>query len=194
MSTLLDLSKYPHIDPETIQEVELRSNSIEKIRDLAENLFKAMESFLQDAVQFDNKVRLLDEREQSLIDRDTEISTKEKDVYTREEKVETEREYIVNANVSIKQRELVIESNKRLLEEIEKGKKEWEEKKAEVILKEKDVDSKLSKLMTVNKKLEQDEAVVNKQSEINAESKRLLDIREARIREREIRLQMDAEE
>lgn len=127
----LDFSKYPSIRVD--DSFPVPSQSLEKIRDLAENLFSAMNSFISDVLKFDQKIKLLDSREAEIVNKEIELNEKEARVYALEDRLKAEKEYIVNTNIALKVREKKMEGEQKLLEEIEKAKKEWEDKKAEVL-------------------------------------------------------------
>ncbi len=196
--TTLDFSKFPKIIPgDDSQENKQRSQSIVDIKEIMNNLVLALESYVNGLLEFDNKAKILDQREANLKEDELTLSDKEKKVYELEDRLKEEKKYIAQANLDLKEREAKIESNHDYLEEIQIEKEAYEERKAEAIRQEGILAGKiaqLKKLEELRAKLEEREAIVSRSEAIDAERKRLLDIREQRIAVTESRLHIEQEE
>lgn len=213
----LDLSQYPKITiPDDKEEIEKRSKTLTSIKDQMENLTNTMRTYLMELASFDEKSKLINQKEYDLKEAEYELLEKEKTVYALEEDVKKEKEYIINANRDIKAREAKILKDKDYLTDIELAKKEWEEKKAEVLKQEAVLDEKLKLRETLEnqrqadkdelekervkfyneqtqkeKEFSQRELLIEKNYAIDMERKRLLDVREERIKMQERQLKLD---
>ena len=197
----MDLSKFPHIvhpsELENKEDLELRSKSITAIKVIMENLINAMNAYVSDLINYDQKSKLLDQKEHELSDKELDISQKEKEVYSLGEKVKREKEYVYNTNIELRAKEAELAQNKDYLAEIEQGKKEWDNRKADALNQEKILAEKTKTLEVLNmkqKELDEKQALLEKAEMVDAERKRLLDVREERIKIKEVRLQLDQQE
>lgn len=219
----LDLSKFPHIvkpsEMEDKEEIEKRSAALKQIKDTVENLTSQLDAYVVELVNFDSKVRILNQREYELKEQQFAVNQKEKEVYSREDDLAKEKEYVILANEGLKEREAKILQDKDYLQEIEIAKKEWEDRKAEVIKQEAVLEEKLKLKVTLERQKEQDlkeiedeksrqekiyqdrkkelddkESLIEKSNEIDSERKHLLDVREERIKTVETRLNLDHNE
>jgi hypothetical protein len=194
----LYLSKYPHITvPEATGDMESRSQSIIRIKSIMDNLHDAMKTYFDDLVNFDEKVKLLDQREENIKSDELTLKEKEQEVYVLEDKLKSEKEYIALANKTLREKEEKMSSDKELLVQIEQEKVLYEDRKSEAIRQEKITDDKIKEynnLKVIAKELEEREMLVTRSEEIDVERKRMLDLREERIHKTMIRLHMENEE
>jgi len=194
----LDFSKFPKIVPENNGEnTQVLSKLADNVKSLTVSLLNALEEYNSQIVSVDNKRKLLEDLEKSLNDRELDINEKETKVYTLEDKLKQEKEYIARMNKDLKEKELKNESDKKYLDEIKKEKETLEEKKAELIIQETKTKEEIKILSTLKEKeklIEDRESVVAKSEAVDAERKRMLDIREDRIKNREHQLQIEQEE
>lgn len=191
--TQLDLSKFPNILPEQ-RELQDRSVGLVTIREIMENLINAMQSYLVELESFDKKNRLLDMKGQQIKELEYELSKKQKSVVSEQEAVKQEKDYVIKTNKDLKEREIKLTEEKSHLSEINDAKVEYEERKQEALKQEAIVEEKLKLVEVINKKqleLDEKESLIEKANDIDAERKRLLDVREERIRAKEQRLKLD---
>lgn len=201
MTDTLDFSQLPHIvrpsDLEEQAEIKARSATLQRIKEQLEGLMNALDAYVLDLASFDNKARILAQREYQVKEAEYDISQKEQKVYALEGDLKNQKEYIATANKELKQREGELLVNKDYLREIEIAKQEYEDRRAEAIRQERLLDEKTKSIAVVNKRqqeLDEKEALLERASQIDAERKRLLDVREQRIKNTEIRLHMDQQE
>lgn len=197
----LDLSKFAHIvqpsQLEDKEEVAKRSKNLQVIKDLMANFVAACDVYVTDLASFDSKARILAQREYNIQEQEYATDEKEKEVYSREEKIEQEKVYIAKANTDLKEREAKMLTNKDYLDEITIAKEEYETRKSEAIRQEKLLDEKKKDIELLNKKqleLDEKESLLARSSVVDVERKRLLDIREERIKAQMTRLHMDLQE
>jgi hypothetical protein len=189
----LDLSNYPKIVPPTeeeSEEIEKRSKAIQAIKVLADNLIKAMQSYIFDLQTFDSKIRMLNQREAQIKTAELTNADKEQAVYAREAEIKSKEEYLVNLGIELKEKELKLGEDKKILEEIEKAKGEYEEIKEQAIK----VQMQLGTMNKLMADIKEREHVVEKREEVDAERKKLLDVRENRIKDQEIRHGLEQKE
>ncbi len=198
MTDQLDLSGFPNILPESDKtDVQKRSDALVKIKESAENFISLITIYVKDLASFDKITQILDEREVQLKQAEFDVAQKEKEVYAEKEKLQREKLYIANATKALKEREEKIINDKDYLNEIEIAKQEFEDRKTEALKQEKLLDEKkkgLEALITKQRELEEKEAMLEKSAQIDAERKKLLDIREARIKNTEQRLHIEQQE
>lgn len=193
-----DLSKFPKIVLEQkVVDVEKQSESLKAVRSSMENLLNLIQIYYTELSSLDDKSKYLEKVEAHLKEYEFELTQKEKTLLISDEAVKKEKEYIDNANRDIKTREAKLVQEKNYLLEIENAKLEWEERKTEALKAESVAEEKMKLIEVLNKKqqeLDEKEAMMEKSSAIDAERKRLLDIREERIKSKEMRLYIEQEE
>ena len=191
--TKLDLSDFPKILPPTQEEADelaRRSKAIQGIKDLAENLVKAMESYVFDLQTFDSKIKMLAGRENDVKAQESELLTKQSDFYKQKEELDGQKEYLVNATLDLKRKETELNDNKKILQGIEDAKEQYEVIKAGAIKEQ----EKVKELNKREDDIKEREALITESERVDAERKHLLDIRQEKITNRERQLQIQAEE
>lgn len=200
-SSTLNLENFAHIthptDLDDKEEIAKRSEALTAIKSEIQNLNNMLEAYVLDLATFDSKARILTQREYQVKEAEYDVAQKEQKVYTLEGDLKTQKEYIVTANKDLKEREGKLVANKNYLHEIEIAKQEYEDRRADAIRQERILDEKTKSIEVVNKRqqeLDEKEAVLERASQVDAERKRLLDLREERIKTKERQLLLDRQE
>lgn len=200
-TTQFDLSAFAHIvhpsELEDKEEMEKRSAALQAVKSQMENLVSLLEAYVVDLASFDSKAKILAQREYQVKEGEYAVAQKEQGVYALEGDLQKQKEYIANANLDLKEREATLLANKDYLHEIEIAKQEYEDRKAEAIRQEHLLDEKAKSLETLNTRqqdLDAKEALIDRANQIDAERKRLLDVREERIKAKERQLLLNRQE
>jgi hypothetical protein len=189
----LDLSEFPKITPPTEEErleIEKRSKAIRNIKDIVENLFKAITAYVDDLQTFDLKIKLLSQKEANIRADEAEFTIKQAEFYKEKEELQGQKEYLVNATLDLKRKETELNDNKKILQGIEDAKEQYEVIKAGAIKEQ----EKVKELNKREDDIKEREALITESERVDAERKHLLDIRQEKITNRERQLQIQAEE
>lgn len=143
----------------------------------------------------------IEERKAALEVRDRDLRIFEKDLLEKQKKndtvlgeIEQQKQYVASEGERIKKLEAKLSKQKDYLEAIRAEHESLEAVKSELRRKEDTIDQKISVLSVMEekeKKLEERELLVQKSEAVDRERKRLLDLREDRIRAREQQLRLD---
>lgn len=141
-----------------------------------------------------------------------ELIEKEKKLYIEMASIKSEREFITKTQAELMEQKLKLENDIQHVKDIEEASKEFESLKSDHIAQEKSIQDKMRQLQIEQERLSRDkanqleylnekqrqidekESMVNRAASIDAERKRLLDVREARIQMREKQLSIDQQE
>lgn len=191
-ATHLDFTNYPHVvrpsELEDKQELEKRSAAITDIKNISENLFKAIESYVFDLVSYDQKIKTLNQRDFESTQRENDLNKKEKELIEREETVQREKGYISKLNLELTEKEKALAADRIQMGDLQSEIDKFEQQRSELIKQQALAETKLKAVKEIEEKeqdLERRELLVEKAAEVDKERKRLLDIREERIVARE---------
>ncbi len=185
----LDFSQYPKItQPDENQvrlETQKRSQGINNIRSIMENLLNALQSYLIDIQEMDSQARLLEQQKMELIEIDKQLRYSQSQLENKEKGINEQLDYIKTENTNILEKKLKADTV------AEERRIEFNDREKELILKEEQVDAKIKQAADIQIKLDQlkdQQTAIDSAAGIDRERKQLLDKREQNILVREARL------
>jgi hypothetical protein len=169
----------------------------EQIRAKMEDVIRELYAHLSTAHELDVRGELLNQQDRENRNVEKRLQEEIRKIEQQQIQLKREKEFIDKTNKELSVRELALEEDKKYIKEAEEAEKELLLRKQEIINKKLLVEDKIKELEKLQQKeteLEEREAMVEKANMIDAERKRLLDVREEHIHNKEIRLQIDSEE
>lgn len=168
----------------------------EQLQTLFDQLKNALEGAEMWAQDLDKRDRLIEQKELSLVTRHKEVDIKERAIVTKQEEYARNKEYIDRENVKLSKAQHQLEYDQKELKDIKKQEEVVNARQQELTKHELALGEKIKEyegLAAKENELQEREALVAREVAIDRERKRVLDLRVARIKQREEQLNLDDE-
>ena len=175
----------------------MNDETTKQIREKIEDLIKLFENLKLYTTEIDHKSEVLISQERELRHFEKSLNYQKDKLQKDQDEVEAGNKYIEVENKRLYVMKRSLEEDRKLLKDIEFAERAYIAKKEDALKEEKKLDEKIkqfSNLETKAKEYEAKQLLIDKEKAIDAERKRLLDIRENRIKVIEHRLQIDQSE